>query len=114
MGVNADLESAFTSDVIIGIGDVASKYTIRYVKRPNPIILSALEGVTIGGYVGCDSVGTLVTSDATQGCPCELDPILHHEILQRAVELAKAAYTGDLTTTLALGQASETEKGFVQ
>ena len=38
---------------------------------------------------------------------CELDPILHQEILQRAVELAKAAYAGDLNSNVELGKRSE-------
>jgi hypothetical protein len=44
---------------------------------------------------------------------CELDPIIHPEILQRAVELAKAAYLGDLTSQIALGQTSQTSIGTV-
>lgn len=38
---------------------------------------------------------------------CELDPSIHYEILQRAVELAKSTYTGDLRTMVELGQRSE-------
>lgn len=44
---------------------------------------------------------------------CELDPIIHEEILQRAVELAKAAYIGDLNTQIALGVNSATNMGIV-
>jgi len=42
---------------------------------------------------------------------CELDPSIHEDILQRAVELAKAAYTGDVSTQVALGSNSGTELG---
>lgn len=50
-------------------------YRIRYVKRPEPIVLTNLpNGLTVDGV-----------SDET---PCELNPILHPEILQKAVELA--------------------------
>ncbi len=38
---------------------------------------------------------------------CELDESLHYEILQRAVELAKIAWSGDLSAELASGQRSE-------
>ena len=38
---------------------------------------------------------------------CELNPNIHSEILQRAVELAKVAYQGDLQTSVELGQRSE-------
>ena len=86
-------------DLIAGFKDVITAYRVRYVKRPTPIILGDLEGVSIEGI----SVRT----------ECVLDPILHKEILQRAVELAKAAYTGDLTSSLALGQNSETNIGII-
>lgn len=92
-------DSNSSVDLIAGFEDIITTYRVRYVRRPLPIIVSNLEGVTIGGL-----------STATE---CELDPILHEEILQRAVELAKAAYTGDLTATLALGQASQTNIGIV-
>lgn len=91
--------TATKGDIVVGNNDTITKYIVRYVKRPRAIILTTLEGVTIDG----------VNAQQT----CELDPILHHEILQRAVELAKAAYTGDLSSQIALGQSSETEKGIV-
>lgn len=86
-------------ELIIGPNDTLTKYSIRYIKRPKAIILSALDGVTLDGVSAAQD--------------CELDPILHPEILQRAVELAKAAYTGDLSSALALGQNSETNMGIV-
>lgn len=89
------------AELIIGPNDTITQYTIRYVKRPNPIVLSNLEeGLSLGDNVSTET-------------PCELDPILHPEILQRAVELAKAAYTGDLTSQVALGQTSQTNMGIV-
>lgn len=91
---------ASKSDLVVGPGDTITSYSIRYVKRPSPIILADLDGLTI------DGVGT-----ATK---CELDPILHHEILKRAVELAKAAYDGTLQSTIAMGQASQTDIGHIQ
>lgn len=87
------------ADIIIGTNDTLRVYGIRYLKRPRAIILTALDGVTLDGK----------TTEQT----CELDPILHPEILQRAVELAKAAYTGDLTSQVALGQNSQTNMGIV-
>lgn len=81
------------AEVIIGPNDALTKYTIRYIKRPRAIILSDLEGVTLDGK----------NTEQT----CELDPILHQEILQRAVELAKAAYAGDLNSNVELGKRSE-------
>lgn len=103
------------SDLIPGPSDYIDSYIVRYVKRPTPIILGKLEGVTIGGYYGADDLGlpTEDSSQATQGIECKLDPILHPEILQRAVELAKATYAGDLQSQIALGQASHTDIGMV-
>lgn len=85
------------ADLIVGPNDTLVKYSMRYVKRPRAIILSDLEGVTLDGQ--------------TQAQTCELDPILHPEILQRAVELAKAAYIGNLESQVALGQTSQTNIG---
>lgn len=87
------------ADLIVGPNDTLVKYSIRYVKRPRAIILSDLEGVTLDGK--------------TKAQTCELDPILHPEILQRAVELAKAAYMGDLNSQVALGQTSQTNIGMI-
>lgn len=86
-------------ELIIGPNDTLTKYVVRYIKRPQAIILSDLDGVTLDGV------------DSAQDC--ELDPIIHHEILQRAVELAKAAYTGDLSSQVGLGQTSQTNVGMI-
>lgn len=81
------------ADIIVGPSDILTKYTIRYIRRPNPIILTNLDTLSIGGISNISE--------------CELDPILHEEILQRAVELAKAAYTGDINSQIQMGQRSE-------
>ena len=84
----------FTSEVIqlpyaevIGrfSGDI--NYQLRYVKRPSPIILRDLDGVMIEGR--------------TEETPCELPAQIHPEILERAVSIAKLAYQGGTTETLA-------------
>lgn len=86
--------------LIPGPADVISTYVVRYIKRPPAIVLESLSGdLTIEGIKD------------RQGCI--LDPILHPEILQRAVELAKAAYVGDLSTIVSVGNISATEKGIV-
>ena len=53
-------------------------YTIRYVRKPNPIVLYTEPGLTIEG------IDTITE--------CELNPILHKQILERAVQLAAAVY----------------------
>lgn len=85
--------SANKSDLIVGPTDNITNYIIRYVKRPNPIIVSDLDGLTINGFTGASG--------------CELDETLHEEILQRAVELAKIAWAGDAAATIQTGQRSE-------
>lgn len=96
------------SDLVVGPSDSIEEYIVRYVKRPLPIILGNLDGLTINSRSYEDIIRELPDGEA-----CELDPILHKEVLQRAVELAKAAYAGDLTSQLALGQNSQTELGIV-
>ena len=90
-------DTANKADIVIGPSDSLSNYTIRYIRRPNPIIVSNLDSLTIEGK-----------SDTTE---CELDPILHEEILQRAVELAKIAWTTtgqeNLQPVMQAGQRSE-------
>ena len=98
-------EGAKRVELIVGPSDSIIKYSFRYIRRPKPIVLGNLDGLSIEG-----DDGSTQTPSSTS---CELDPILHQEILQRAVELAKAAYTGDLTTQVALGQSSQTEIGMV-
>jgi hypothetical protein len=81
-------------------------YTLRYIKRPKPIIVGSLDGLTINGYVYSGESSGNVAPDH-----CELDPILHEDILQRAVELAKIAWTAtgqdNTNAVLAAGQRSE-------
>ena len=85
------------ADIIIGPGDTFTSYVIRYIERPTPIVVSDLDGLTI--------------EDKTGTTECMLDPILHEEILQRAVELAKVAWTNtgqdNLQAVLQAGQRSE-------
>jgi hypothetical protein len=76
-------------------------YTLRYLRRPLPIIVGDIDDLKIGGksYSDVSSIG------------CELDPILHEDILQRAVELAKVAWTAtgqdNAQLVLQAGQRSE-------
>lgn len=87
------------AEIVVGPSDTLISYTIRYLKRPRAIILSNLDDVTLDG----------ISTEQS----CELDPILHPEILQRAVELAKAAYQGDIGTMTALSSNSQTNVGAV-
>jgi hypothetical protein len=85
------------AEIITNLGDTVGTYSVRYIRKPKPIILENLDGLTIEG------IGT-----ATE---CELDPILHEDILQRAVELAKIAWTStgndNVQAVMQSGQRSE-------
>ena len=87
----------FISEVIVKTGSTLTDYKVRYVRRPKPIILTNLT----------DTYSNVSIEGLTSVTECELDPILHPEVLQRAVELAKAAYTGDIKNIVELGQRSE-------
>lgn len=82
-------------DLIAGENDTLEEYTIKYIRRPMPIIIGNDFGLTLNG------------ESMSADKDCELDPILHEEILQRAVELAKVAWQGDLNSSLAAGNRSE-------
>lgn len=70
-------------------------YTLIYVKKPNPIILTDLTnmGISINGLV--------------QATECELDEVLHREILERACELAKVYFTGNAGDMVQINTRSE-------
>ena len=55
------------------------KYKIRYIRRPQPIILTNLDFTT---------QADLEIDDIKTVSECELNPILHMDILNKAVELA--------------------------
>lgn len=65
------------------------RYAIRYVRYPKPIILTNLHetyGPTVNIHGEYEPISPTVA--------CELDESVHEEILQRAVELAKASWAG--------------------
>lgn len=100
-----------SADIIVGPNDEITSYIVRYIRAPKPIIIGDLDGLTINGY----SYGSPLVAEEGPGRPaslvepvadledhpqiimktkgCELDPMLHEEILQRAIELAKLAWT---------------------
>ncbi len=95
-------EGSDSENVVVEIiphsNETVNKYTIRYVRKPNPIILVDLAS-EYGEDISINGVNTI--------SECELNPIIHEEILQRAVELAKVVYTGDANGLLQVGQRSE-------
>lgn len=107
-----------TVKLIYGYNNLFQQYTLRYLVHPTPIILSPLAStdLSINGYKGSEDVGELSpskTSKAIYPLTCKLSKEIHSEILQRAVELAKAAYLGDLSSTVQIGSVSSTNLGQV-
>jgi hypothetical protein len=96
--VNTNGAATKTVEIISGPGDTISSYSVRYIRVPSPIIVGNLDGLTIDGL-------------STVSTKCEIDPILHEDILQRAVELAKVAWTAtgqdNAQMVLQAGQRSE-------
>lgn len=90
-------DSSNKVELIAHSNDTIISYIIRYIRIPKPIILVDLS--TEYGDLSIDGVSTV--------SECELNEILHEEILQRAVELAKAAYIGDINSITQMGQRSE-------
>jgi hypothetical protein len=84
---------------LIALDDI-TKYEIRYVAKPKPIVL-------------CDLADNLSINGYTKETPCELDESLHDDILKRAVELASAYYKGDLGTQIQIGGMSATDIGML-
>ena len=108
-------DAANKADLVVGPTDTITNYTIRYVKKPKPIIVGPLDGLTIDGYCytgdNTPIPGSTPAANYPETSGCELDPMLHEEILQRAVELAKVAWTAtgndNAQQVIAAGQRSE-------
>jgi len=83
------------SEIITKSNTSVNEYVIRYVKRPQPIIVENLDaGLSIHGI-------SLETE-------CELNDSIHIEILKRAVELAKLAFeVQSLEANVQLNQRAE-------
>lgn len=84
-----------TFDLYIRYNWTLTNYIIRYIKKPNPIILEDLstQNLTIDGKHAVSN--------------CELNPILHQEVLDRAVELAKVAFLGNTEAVINVNQRNE-------
>ena len=89
--------STIQSEIISHSGETITKYTIKYIRKPKPIILCNLS----------NDYGNVSINGESSISECELNPSIHEEILQRAVELAKSVYIGDIKSTVELGQRTE-------
>lgn len=86
-----------STELIVNSNETITEYLLRYIRRPAPIITADLSS----------EYGDLTINGISTISECELNPIIHQEILQRAVELAKAAYESDIKATIELGNRSE-------
>ena len=92
-------------ELITTTGDstLTKSYTVRYVRYPKPIVVSDLSRIN----------PTLSIDGVSSPSASELNEELHEEIVQRAVELAKASYSSDqsgqaqLQNQMTVGQRSE-------
>lgn len=90
------------------------KYKIRYVKKPTPILLEdfSQENLSIDGHSGKPGVDAAADTDG--GISCKLPEGVHHEIVQRAVELCTAIYNPQaLNNLVSIGNASATDLGIL-
>lgn len=80
--------------IIVGKANINSGYKlyVRYVKVPAPIILVNME--EFENEMGLEA-GTLTINGERTITNCELDPAIHNEILDRAVNIAKIHYEGN-------------------
>lgn len=75
------------SEIIPTEGVVVTDYRIRYIRRPRPIILTNLS---------LENQESLEIDGISAVTECELNPIVHMDILNKAVELALASKGGGL------------------
>lgn len=83
------------------------KYTMTYIRRPYPIIVEtqtnmenynvSINGETKSLYLKYPERNLLISAD--NGEVCELNPILHQFILDKAVAYAKASFEGHAPAT---------------
>lgn len=76
-----------TSEIIPTEGVEVSDYRIRYIRRPRPIILTNLS---------LENQESLEIDGISAVTECELNPIVHMDILNKAVELALASKGGGI------------------
>lgn len=82
-------------EIIPHTNDIIDDYRMRYIKLPEPIILTDLTdwNITIRGK--------------SQESQTDLIEEIHLDVLNRAVEIAKASYQGDLPSIVQLNQRTE-------
>ena len=89
---------------------------MRYVKKPLPILLTdfSASGLSIDNHTGNPNSDQDADNDTRGGISCKLPSGVHHEIVQRAVELCTAIYNPQaLGNLVGVGNASATNLGVI-
>lgn len=91
-------------ELVAPYGSTITSYKIRYVKRPHPIVISKFPAAELALVYNSLSYGWSPAGVETANS--EAPETIHEDIVQRAVELAKAAWSssGDF---VALGKRTE-------
>ena len=92
------------STIIPNSSITSSKYIVRYIKRPNPIILRDLSEIEFEEGL---EAGFLSINNIRVKTECELNSEIHREILDRAVELAKVSYIDNSTALTQINTRNE-------
>ena len=92
------------STIIPNSSITSSKYIVRYIKRPNPIILRDLSEIEFEEGL---KAGFLSINNIRVKTECELNSEIHREILDRAVELAKVSYIDNSTALTQINTRNE-------
>ena len=92
------------STIIPNSSITSSKYIVRYIKRPNPIILRDLSEIEFEEGL---EANFLSINNIRVKTECELNPEIHREILDRAVELAKVSYIDNSTALTQINTRNE-------
>ena len=115
-GPNRSSNNNSTICEIIGrfVNPDSIEYRMRYVKKPLPILLEDFSdsGLSIDTHTG--KYGDDPDADTEGGISCKLPAGVHHEIVQRAVELCTAVYNPSaLGNLVGVGNASATNLGVI-
>lgn len=89
-------ETAKTTFEVVSFEELKS-YNVRYVSHPDPIILADLESDEEFSGIG------LTIEGKTTKSTCLLNPIVHQEVINRAVELAVLDYSKTETLQARVG-----------
>lgn len=90
-------------DFIIITKYAIGEYTMVYLKKPKPLIVDDLGGLLSPSGIQLTIEGEEEkTNKNNPQDPLDIPELLQRKVINRAVELAKATYVGDLNTTFAV------------